>query len=110
MDPHRGAVPVAAGAVKLLPSRLQGLRESVLLSQLPEHFYDSAAVTPVRLGIELLGESPGKIGFVQASVLRQRVCQLPRHGRVVRVEVASVIFRFGFEIHLELSQYLPLRQ
>ena len=108
MNPHRGTVPVAASAVKLLPSRLQWLGESVLLSQLPEHVDDAAAVTPIGLGDELFGESLGQVGFAQALLLCERVGQLPRHSRIVRIEVVSARLRLG--IHFELPQYPPLGQ
>ena len=108
MDPHGGAVPVATSAIKLLPSRLQWLRESILLSQLPEHGDDAAAVAPIGLGDKLLGESLGQVHFVQAFLLCERVCQLPRHCRVVRVEVVSARRRLG--VHFELPQYPPLGQ
>ena len=108
MDPHRGAVPVAASAIKLLPSRLQWLRESVLLSQLPEHVDDAAAVASIGLRDKLFGESLGQVRFAQAFLLCERVCQLPRHSRIVRIEVVTAQRRL--RVHLELPKYPPLGQ
>ena len=108
MDPHRSSVSVAASAIKLLPSRLQWQREFILLSQLPKHVDDTAAVAAVGLGEELLGESLGQVPFVQAFLLGERVGELSRHSRIVRVEVVAARLRLG--VHIELPQYPPLGQ